>query len=89
MTVTLKSESTQSVRDGNSGKGWSESSSVEFEENIEANSFAFSDDAEITSGPLMMVGIGDFPRFRTLLVILQNSRDPSPSCSILVWTDSA
>ena len=56
---------------------------------MEANSLALSEDDEITLRPLMMVGIGDFPRFRTLLVILQNSRDPSLSFSILAWTDSA
>ena len=62
---------------------------MEFEEKIEANSLALSKDDEITSGPLMMLGIGDLPRFRTLLVILQNSREPSLSCSILTLTDSA
>ena len=79
LTDTLKSEIRQSVRDGKSGKGWLESSSVEFEAKIVANSLALSEDDEITSGPLMMVGIGDLPRFKILLVILQNSRDPSLS----------
>ena len=42
---------------------------MEFEEKIEANSLDLSRDDEIASDPLMMLGIGDLPRFRTLLVI--------------------
>ena len=83
LTDILISGTKESVREGKSGKGWLESSSVELEAKIDANSFALSEDDEITSGPLMIVGIGDFPRCRILLVILQNSRDHSLSWSIL------
>ena len=62
---------------------------MELEENILANSPALSKDDDKTSGSLMMAGIGDLPRPRTLLVIHQNSRDPSLSWSILACTDKA
>ena len=79
----------ESVRGGKSGRGWSQSSSVEFDAKLLANNLALSDDEVIISGPLMMVGIGGLPRLRIRLVILQNSRDPSCSSATLALTDSA
>ena len=52
---------------------------MELEENILENNSALSEDDDKTSGSLMMAGIGDLPRLRTLLVIRQNSREPSLS----------
>ena len=75
ITVTLKSGIVEGIREAKSGSGWLESSSVEFVAKFLANSLALSEEEEITSGPLMIGGIGDFPRLRTLLVILQNSLD--------------
>ena len=64
LTDILKLEIGTSERVGKSGKGWLESSSLELDANNAANSLALSEDDEITSGPLMMVGIGDLPSFK-------------------------
>ena len=84
LTVTLKSGIVDGIREANSGSGWLELYSVEFVAKFLAKSLALSEEEEITSGPLMIVGIGDLPRLRTLLVILQNSQGADPR-SLLGW----
>ena len=76
LTVTIKLGIVEGIREAKSGSVWLESSSVEFVTKFLAKSLALSEEEEITSGPLIMVGIADLPRLRTRLVILQNSLDP-------------
>ena len=66
-----------SVREGKTGRGWPESSSVEFLAKFDANILALSEEDVKISGPLRRAGIGGLPWFKILLVILQNSREPS------------
>ena len=54
-----------------------ESSRLEFKEKFSGNNFALSDAEDNTSGLLNRGGIADLPLLRTLLAILQKSREPS------------
>ena len=64
------------VLEGKTGKEIPESSKLEFLEKFLANNFALSDAKDNTSRPLNRGGIADLPLFRTLLAILQKSREP-------------
>ena len=64
------------VLEGKSGKEIPESSR-KFLENFSANNFALSDAEDNTSRPIIRGGIADLPLLRTLLGILQKSREPS------------
>ena len=59
------------------GKEIPESSRFEFLEKFLTNNFALSDAEDNTSGPLNRGGIADLPLLRTLLALLQKSREPS------------
>ena len=65
------------VLEGKTGKELPESSRLEFLEKSLANNFALSDAEGNTSVPLNRGGIADLPLLRTLLAILQKSREPS------------
>ena len=58
------------------GKEIPESSRLEFLEKFSANKFALSDAEDNTSGALNRGGLADLPLLRTLLAILQKSREP-------------
>ena len=51
---------------------------------FEAKIFALPDEVEITSGPLIRLGIVALPLLKMLFVIRQNSGEPSLLFSILV-----
>ena len=65
------------VLEGKTDKEIPESSRLEFLEKFLGNSFALSDVENNTSGPLNRGGITDLPLLRTVLAILQKSREPS------------
>ena len=65
------------VLEGKIGKEIPESSRLEFLEKFSANNFALSDAEDNTSGLLNRGGIADLLLLRTLLAILQKSREPS------------
>ena len=65
------------VLEGKIGKEIPESSRLEFSEMFSANNFALSDAQDSTSGLLNSGGIADLLLLRTLLAILQKSREPS------------
>ena len=85
LAVTENLLSWLSVSWGKSGRVWPWSSRVELEAKLAANSFAFSEEEEITSGPCMRVGTEAFPLLRTFLEIFQNPRVPGLSLLISVW----
>ena len=65
------------VLEGKTDKEIPESSRLEFLEKFLGNSFALSDVEDDTYGPLNRGGITDLPLLRTVLAILQKSREPS------------
>ena len=65
------------VLEGKTSKKIPESSRFEFLEKFLANNFALSDAEDNTSGLLNRGSIADLPLLRTLLAILQKSREPS------------
>ena len=75
------------VRKGKSGNGTFVSSRLEFWENTFPKRQALSTAEVRISGPLIKMGMEDFPRFKILFVMFQNTFDPSVSSSILVFTD--
>ena len=64
------------VLEGKTGKEITESSRLAFLEKFSANNFALSDAEDSTSGLLNREGIAYLPLLRTLLTILQKSREP-------------
>ena len=64
------------VLEGKTGKEITESSRLAFLEKFSANNFALSDAEGSTSGLLNREGIAYLPLLRTLLTILQKSREP-------------
>ena len=65
------------VLEGKTGKEIPELSRLEFIEKFSANNFALSDAEDNTSGLLNRGGIADLLLLRTLLAILQKSRESS------------
>ena len=65
------------VLEGKTGKEMPASSRFEFLEKFLVNNFTLSDAEDNTSRPLNRGGIADLPLLRTLLAILQKSREPS------------
>ena len=64
------------VLEGKTDKEIPESSRLEFLEKFLTNNFALLDTEDNTSGPLNRGGIADLPLLKTLLAILEKSREP-------------
>ena len=65
------------VLEGKTGKEIPQSLRLEFLEKFSGNNFALLDAEDNTSGPLNRGGIADLTFLRTLLVIPQESQEPS------------